>query len=58
MYNDVSMCMYVCIRVCMYARKVRVYCAIAQWFEVLCCVVDSDPYQLSCPGSSVGRVLA
>ena len=35
--------------------------AIAQWFEVclvLCCVVDSNPYQLSCPGSSVGRALA
>ena len=25
---------------------------------VLCCVVDSNPYQLSCPGSSVGRALA
>ena len=45
------------------ACKVRVYCAIAQWFEVclylvLCCVVDSNPYQLSCPGSSVGWVLS
>ena len=25
---------------------------------MLCCVVDSNPYQLSCPGSSVGRALA
>ena len=35
---------------------------IEQWFEVcLCpvlyCVVDSNPYQPSCPGSSVGKVL-
>ena len=40
----------------------RVYCAIAQWFEVCLCVVycveDLNPYQLSCPGSSVGRALA
>ena len=39
----------------------RVYCAIALWFEVclvLYCVVDSNHYQLSCPGSSVGRALA
>ena len=35
-----------------------IYCAIAQWFEVCLCVVDSNPYQLSCPGSSVGRALA
>ena len=37
--------------------SVRVYCAIAQCFEVclvLCCVVDSNPYQLSYP---VGRAL-
>ena len=25
---------------------------------MLYCVVDSNPYQLSCPGSSVGRALA
>ena len=22
---------------------------------MLCCIVDSNPYQVSCPGSSVGR---
>ena len=40
---------------------VRVNCAIAQLFEVclvLCCVVASNPYKLSCPCSSVGRALA
>ena len=39
------------------------YRAIAQYYEVgLCvvlyCVEDSNPYQLSRPGSSVGRALA
>ena len=34
---------------------------VTQWYEVcLCpvlyCVVDSNPYQLSCPGSSVARL--
>ena len=30
--------------------------ATSAWFEVCLCV-DSNPYQLSCPGSSVGRAL-
>ena len=30
---------------------VTVYCAIAQWFEVCIYVEDSNPYQLSFPGT-------
>ena len=40
--------------------SLRITVEVSQWLPLSCihCVVDSNPYQLSCSGSSVGRELA
>ena len=46
----------VCWPVIVYILYMYYYIHVEQF--ALCCVVDSNPYQLSYPGSSVGRALA